>query len=85
MEVLQQWGQHRGEVRYRLRQHTHSPGGSRAADLVMTRTHVDASVERCLENGVRCRHRHGVAIHASVSLEANVSAPEEVLDRRTRV
>lgn len=51
MEVLQ----HRGEVRCRLRQHTPPrQGGSRAADLVVTRT-----LERRQENGVRWRRRHG--------------------------
>lgn len=55
MEVLQQWGQHRGEVRYRLWQHPPSPpGGPRAADLVLTRSHVDPG-DRSLENGVRRR------------------------------
>lgn len=58
MEVLQQWGQHRAEVRYRLRQHAlPCPGGSRAADLAVTRTHVDTKVDRGVENGVR--HRSG--------------------------
>lgn len=57
MEVLQHWGQHKGEVRYRLRQYTlPCPGRSRVADLVMTRTHLDTSMERCVENGVRCHH-----------------------------
>lgn len=45
LEVLQQWGRRRGEVRYRLRP--------------TTRTHVDASAETCLQNGVRRGHRHG--------------------------
>lgn len=74
MEVLQQWGQHRAEVRYRLRQHTlPGPGGARAADLLRTRTQVDASAEACLENGVRRRHGDG-----AVSLEANAGALVEV-------
>lgn len=29
------------------------PGGSRVADQMMKRNQVKASVERCLENGVR--------------------------------
>ncbi|XP_051802389.1 apoptosis-stimulating of p53 protein 2-like isoform X41 [Acanthochromis polyacanthus] len=55
LEVLQRWGQQRGEVRYLLR-HQRAPGrdagGSRAADLMMKRNQMKASVERCLENGV---------------------------------
>ncbi|KAI3352674.1 hypothetical protein L3Q82_020136, partial [Scortum barcoo] len=55
LEVLQRWGQQRGEVRYLLR-HQRAPGresgGSRAADQMMKRNQVKASVERCLENGV---------------------------------
>ncbi|XP_068582892.1 apoptosis-stimulating of p53 protein 2-like isoform X2 [Cebidichthys violaceus] len=55
LEVLQRWGQQRGEVRYLLR-HQRAPGresgGSRAADPMMKRNQVKASVERCLENGV---------------------------------
>ncbi|XP_023130046.2 apoptosis-stimulating of p53 protein 2-like isoform X1 [Amphiprion ocellaris] len=55
LEVLQRWGQQRGEVRYLLR-HQRAPGrdagGSRAADQMMKRNQGKASVERCLENGV---------------------------------
>ncbi|XP_033480652.1 apoptosis-stimulating of p53 protein 2-like [Epinephelus lanceolatus] len=55
LEVLQRWGQQRGEVRYLLR-HQRAPGresgGSRAADQMMKRNQVKVSVERCLENGV---------------------------------
>ncbi|XP_071359231.1 apoptosis-stimulating of p53 protein 2b [Trachinotus anak] len=55
MEVLQRWGQQRGEVRYLLH-HQRAPGrdsgGSRAADQMMKRNQVKASAERCLENGV---------------------------------
>ncbi|XP_076584710.1 apoptosis-stimulating of p53 protein 2b [Chaetodon auriga] len=55
LEVLQRWGQQRGEVRYLLH-HQRAPGresgGSRAADQMMKRNQVKASVERCLENGV---------------------------------
>ncbi|KAK1886047.1 Apoptosis-stimulating of p53 protein 2, partial [Dissostichus eleginoides] len=54
-EVLQKCGQQRGEVRYLLR-HQRAPGresgGSRAADQMMKRNQVKASVERCLENGI---------------------------------
>ncbi|XP_035516025.1 apoptosis-stimulating of p53 protein 2-like, partial [Morone saxatilis] len=54
LEVLQRWGQQRGEVRYLLH-HQRAPGresgGSRAADQMMKRNQVKASVERCLENG----------------------------------
>ncbi|KAF3688153.1 Apoptosis-stimulating of p53 protein 2 Bcl2-binding protein [Channa argus] len=59
MELLQQWGQHRGEVRYLLH-HQRAPGqesgGSRAADQMMKRNQVKASLERCLENGVSAPH-----------------------------
>ncbi|KAK5865499.1 hypothetical protein PBY51_019765 [Eleginops maclovinus] len=55
LEVLQKWGQQRGEVRYLLR-HQRAPGresgGSRTADQMMKRNQLKASVERCLENGV---------------------------------
>uniref|UniRef100_A0A7N6BA16 SH3 domain-containing protein n=1 Tax=Anabas testudineus TaxID=64144 RepID=A0A7N6BA16_ANATE len=55
MEVLQQWEQHRGEVRYLLH-HQRAPGresgGFRAAEQLMKRNLVKASVERCLENGL---------------------------------
>ncbi|XP_029313830.1 LOW QUALITY PROTEIN: apoptosis-stimulating of p53 protein 2-like [Cottoperca gobio] len=55
LEMLQRWGQQRGEVRYLLR-HQRAPGresgGSRAADQMTKRNQVKASVERCLENGV---------------------------------
>ncbi|XP_070778506.1 apoptosis-stimulating of p53 protein 2b [Enoplosus armatus] len=55
LEALQRWGQQRGEVRYLLR-HQRAPGresgGSRAAEQMMKRNQVKASVERCLENGV---------------------------------
>ncbi|XP_051237223.1 apoptosis-stimulating of p53 protein 2 isoform X2 [Dicentrarchus labrax] len=55
LEVLQRWGQQRGEVRYLLH-HQRAPGresgGSRAADQMMKRNQVKASVERCLENGL---------------------------------
>ncbi|KAM4584837.1 apoptosis-stimulating of p53 protein 2-like [Odontesthes bonariensis] len=55
LEVLQRWGQQRGEERYILR-HQRAPGresdGSRAADQMMKRNQVKASVERCLENGL---------------------------------
>lgn len=54
-EALQRWGQQRGEVRYLLR-HQRAPGrdtgGSRAADQMMKRNQVKATVERCLENGI---------------------------------
>uniref|UniRef100_H3CGL8 Tumor protein p53 binding protein, 2b n=1 Tax=Tetraodon nigroviridis TaxID=99883 RepID=H3CGL8_TETNG len=43
MEVLQQWGQHRVEVRYRLRQ-LPAPAGSRAAGLVVSRTPAENTV-----------------------------------------
>ncbi|KAK2817572.1 hypothetical protein Q5P01_025763 [Channa striata] len=55
MELLQQWGQHRGEVRYLLhhqRAPGREPGGSRAADPMIKRNQVKASSERCLQNGV---------------------------------
>ncbi|XP_041839002.1 apoptosis-stimulating of p53 protein 2-like [Melanotaenia boesemani] len=55
LEVLQKWGQQRGEVRYILR-HQRAPGqesdGSRAADQVMKRSQMKAPVERYLENGL---------------------------------
>ncbi|XP_011610979.1 apoptosis-stimulating of p53 protein 2-like isoform X2 [Takifugu rubripes] len=52
MEVLQQWGQHRGEVRYLLRHRTlPGPGRSRAADMIMKRNQMDSSEERSVENG----------------------------------
>ncbi|XP_047433474.1 apoptosis-stimulating of p53 protein 2-like [Mugil cephalus] len=55
LEVLQQWGHQRAEVRYLLR-HQRAPGqesgGSRAADQMTKRSQVKASVERFLENGV---------------------------------
>ncbi|XP_072239671.1 apoptosis-stimulating of p53 protein 2-like [Leuresthes tenuis] len=55
LEVLQRWGQQRGEERYILR-HQRAAGresdGSRAADQMMKRNQVKASVERCLENGL---------------------------------
>ncbi|XP_059186752.1 apoptosis-stimulating of p53 protein 2-like [Centropristis striata] len=51
LEVLQRWGQQRGEVRYLLR-HQRAPGrdagGSRAADQMLKRNQLKAS----LENGV---------------------------------
>nr|XP_046232665.1 apoptosis-stimulating of p53 protein 2-like isoform X2 [Scatophagus argus] len=55
LEVLQRWGQQRGEVRYLLhhqRAPGREPGGSRAADQMMKRNQVKTSVDRCLENGV---------------------------------
>ncbi|XP_067441818.1 apoptosis-stimulating of p53 protein 2-like [Thunnus thynnus] len=59
LEVLQRWGQQRGEVRYLLR-HQRAPGresgGSRAADHMMKRNQVKTSVEWCLENGVSASH-----------------------------
>ncbi|XP_071379454.1 apoptosis-stimulating of p53 protein 2-like [Centroberyx affinis] len=55
LEVLQHWGQQRGEVRFLLR-HQRAPGresgGSRAADQMVKRNQVKGSVERCMENGV---------------------------------
>ncbi|XP_040001089.1 apoptosis-stimulating of p53 protein 2-like [Xiphias gladius] len=55
MDVLQRWGQHRGEVRYLLH-HQRAPGresgGTRAADQMTKRNQGKASAERCLENGV---------------------------------
>ncbi|XP_029929812.1 apoptosis-stimulating of p53 protein 2-like isoform X2 [Myripristis murdjan] len=55
MEVLQRWGQQRGEVRFLLR-HQRAPGREsgepRAADQVMKRNQVKASADRCMENGV---------------------------------
>ncbi|XP_038589770.1 apoptosis-stimulating of p53 protein 2-like [Micropterus salmoides] len=55
LEVLQRWGQQRGEVQYLLR-HQRAPGQesgvSRAADQMMKRDQVKASVERSVENGV---------------------------------
>ncbi|XP_044045246.1 apoptosis-stimulating of p53 protein 2-like isoform X3 [Siniperca chuatsi] len=55
LEVLQRWGQQRGEVQYLLR-HQRAPGresgGSRASDQMTKRNQVKASVERRLENGV---------------------------------
>lgn len=62
MEVLQQWGQHRVEVRYRLRQ-LPAPAGSRAAGLVVSRTPAENTV--------------GV-VAGAVSLEAKASANPEV-------
>ncbi|KAM9856918.1 apoptosis-stimulating of p53 protein 2b [Aulostomus maculatus] len=59
VEVLQRWGQQRGEVRYLLR-HQRAPGresgGCRAADLLVKRSQVKASLERSLENGVSVPH-----------------------------
>nr|XP_020475956.1 apoptosis-stimulating of p53 protein 2-like [Monopterus albus] len=59
LEVLQQWGQQRGEVRYLLH-HQRAPGrelgGSRTADLMMKRSQVKASLERGLENEVSAPH-----------------------------
>lgn len=56
MEVLQQWGQHRGEVRYLLRHWTlPGPGGSRTADMILKRDQMDSSEERSVENGVSDR------------------------------
>ncbi|XP_039658448.1 apoptosis-stimulating of p53 protein 2-like [Perca fluviatilis] len=55
LEVLQRGGQQRGEVRYLLR-HQRAPGpetgGSRAADQMVKRNQLKASVDRCVENGV---------------------------------
>ncbi|XP_024858081.1 apoptosis-stimulating of p53 protein 2 isoform X3 [Kryptolebias marmoratus] len=55
LEVLQRWGQQRGEVRYILR-HLRAPGresdGFRAADPMIKRKQVKSSVERSLDNGV---------------------------------
>ncbi|XP_053193578.1 apoptosis-stimulating of p53 protein 2b [Scomber japonicus] len=55
LEVLQRWGQQRGEVRYILR-HQRAPGretgGSRAADHMMKRNQVKTS----LENGLSAPH-----------------------------
>ncbi|KAM3623599.1 uncharacterized protein V6R79_013131 [Siganus canaliculatus] len=55
LEVLQRWGQKRGEVRYLLR-HQRAPGressATKAADQMMKRNIVKSSAERCLENGV---------------------------------
>ncbi|XP_040891316.1 apoptosis-stimulating of p53 protein 2b [Toxotes jaculatrix] len=55
MEVLQRWGQQRGEVRYLLH-HQRAPGResgvSRASDQMMKRNQVKLSVEGCLENGI---------------------------------
>ncbi|KAM9313545.1 apoptosis-stimulating of p53 protein 2-like [Pholidichthys leucotaenia] len=54
-EVLQQWGQHRGEVCYLLH-HQRAPGrdsgGFRGVDQMIKRNHMKASMDRCLENGV---------------------------------
>ncbi|KAM7419948.1 hypothetical protein PAMA_016853 [Pampus argenteus] len=59
VEVLQRWGQQRGEVRYLLR-HQRAPGresgGSRGADHMIKRNQVKTSVDRCLENGVSAPH-----------------------------
>uniref|UniRef100_A0A672FEA7 Tumor protein p53 binding protein, 2b n=1 Tax=Salarias fasciatus TaxID=181472 RepID=A0A672FEA7_SALFA len=51
LEVLQRWGQRRGEVRYLLH-HRRAPGTE--PDQVMKRNEVKAYVERCLENGLSC-------------------------------
>ncbi|KAF7650579.1 hypothetical protein LDENG_00123470 [Lucifuga dentata] len=55
LEVLQKWGQQRGEVRFILH-HQRAPGresgGSRTADQMIKRNQVKVSVERSMENGL---------------------------------
>uniref|UniRef100_A0A672FFN0 Tumor protein p53 binding protein, 2b n=1 Tax=Salarias fasciatus TaxID=181472 RepID=A0A672FFN0_SALFA len=58
LEVLQRWGQRRGEVRYLLH-HRRAPGTEPGearlyTQSVMKRNEVKAYVERCLENGLSC-------------------------------
>uniref|UniRef100_A0A673YW54 Tumor protein p53 binding protein, 2b n=1 Tax=Salmo trutta TaxID=8032 RepID=A0A673YW54_SALTR len=55
LDVLQRWGQQRGEVRFLLR-HDRAPcresGGSRVSDHSAKRNMVKVPVDRCMENGV---------------------------------
>ncbi|XP_055763106.1 apoptosis-stimulating of p53 protein 2-like isoform X3 [Salvelinus fontinalis] len=55
LDVLQRWGQQRGEVRFLLR-HERAPcresGGSRVSDHSAKRNMVMVPVDRCMENGV---------------------------------
>uniref|UniRef100_A0A8C8JML7 Tumor protein p53 binding protein, 2b n=1 Tax=Oncorhynchus tshawytscha TaxID=74940 RepID=A0A8C8JML7_ONCTS len=55
LDVLQHWGQQRGEVRFLLR-HERAPcresGGSRVSDHSAKRNMVMVPVDRCMENGV---------------------------------
>ncbi|XP_046899607.1 apoptosis-stimulating of p53 protein 2b isoform X1 [Hypomesus transpacificus] len=55
LDVLQRWGQQRGEVRFLLR-HERVPcretGGSRVPEHVAKRNMLKGTVDRCMENGV---------------------------------
>uniref|UniRef100_A0A4W5P4R3 Tumor protein p53 binding protein, 2b n=1 Tax=Hucho hucho TaxID=62062 RepID=A0A4W5P4R3_9TELE len=55
LDVLQRWGQQRGDIRFLLR-HERAPcresGGSRVSDHSAKRNMVKVPVDRCMENGV---------------------------------